>query len=119
RRADIIHTGDTFVSAGYPFIDASSGGTSEGFLRACDRVIGMAQPTTRIIPGHGPVSDRGKVRVFRDMIATIRDRVRKQVAGHKSLADIQAAKPTADFDPAWGNFFIKGSQVVETLFAEI
>jgi cyclase len=119
RKADVIHTGDTFVSAGYPFIDASSGGSSEGFVRACDRVMELAQPTTRIIPGHGPISDKGKVRVFRDMMTTIRDRVRKQAAAHKSLADIQASKPTADFDTVWGNFFIQGSQVVETLFAEI
>jgi glyoxylase-like metal-dependent hydrolase (beta-lactamase superfamily II) len=119
RKANVIHTGDTFVSAGYPFVDLSSGGTSDGVFQACDRVLAMAQPKTRIIPGHGPVSDAAKVKAFRGMLWTIRDRVRKQVVDHKSLADIQAAKLTADFDGAWGNFFIKGSQLVETFFTEL
>jgi cyclase len=119
RKSNIIHTGDTFLSAGYPFVDLWSGGSSDGILRACDRVMAMAQPTTRIIPGHGPLSDTTKVKSFRDMLATIRERVRKQVADHKTLADVQAAKPTADYDATWGNYFIQGSQLVETLYVEL
>ncbi len=86
---------------------------------SCDRVITMAQPATRIIPGHGPLSDGIKVKSFRDMLATIRERVRKQVTDHRALADAQAAKVTADYDATWGNFFITGAQLIETLYIEL
>ena len=34
----------------------------------------------------------------------------------KTLAEIQAAKPTADFDPAWGNGFLKPQPWVEMVW---
>ncbi len=118
RKANVIHTGDTYVSAGYPFIDASSGGSVEGFVRAADRVLGMANAATHIIPGHGPVSDRAKLKSWRDMVVTIRDRVKKLAAAGKSLADVQAAKPTAEFDATWGKAFITGPMLVEAIYKE-
>lgn len=115
--ANVIHTGDTYVSAGYPLVDLSSGGHIDGFVRAADRVLAMANATTRIIPGHGPVSDRAGLAIWRDMVVTIRDRVRKLMAQHRSLAEVQAAKPTADFDPKWQTGqFIQGTQLVQMIY---
>jgi glyoxylase-like metal-dependent hydrolase (beta-lactamase superfamily II) len=119
KKANVIHTGDTFLSGGYPFIDLSSGGTVDGFVRAADRVLAIAQPTTRIIPGHGPVADKAKVKAFRDMVATVRDRVKKLVAEGKSLEAVRATKPTAEFDAAWGGAFIRGPQFVETVYQDL
>lgn len=119
HKANVIHTGDTYFSNGYPFIDLSSGGSSEGYLKAADRVLGLARADTRIIPGHGAVSDRGKLKIFRDMIATLRGRVQKLVAAGKSLADVKAAKPTADYDAVWGKGFMSGDMFTETLYTEL
>ncbi|MDB4966988.1 MAG: Beta-lactamase domain protein [Myxococcales bacterium] len=119
RKDNVLHMGDTYFSSGYPFIDLSSGGTVEGYIRAADRALAMAQPTTRIIPGHGAVTDRNKLKQFRDMIVAIRDRVKKLVAEGKTLEQVQAAKPTAEFDAAWGAFFIKPAQMVETVFEDL
>lgn len=119
KKANVVHMGDTFFSVGYPFIDAGSGGNSEGIVKAADRVLAFAQPTTKIIPGHGPVVDREKLRVYRDMLATIRDRIKKLAAAGKTLEQVQAAKPTAEFDAAWGGGFIKPGQLVETIYKEM
>jgi glyoxylase-like metal-dependent hydrolase (beta-lactamase superfamily II) len=119
KKANVLHTGDTFTSAGYPFIDVDSGGTSLGFVQAADKMLAVAQPTTRYIPGHGPVSDRAKLKSWRDMNATVRERVAKLAAQGKTLAEVQAAKPTAEFDAAWGHAFIKPSVLVETIYKEV
>lgn len=119
HKANVIHTGDTYFSNGYPFIDLSSGGSSEGYVKAADRVLGMATADTRIIPGHGAVADRAKLKAFRDMIVTLRGRVQKLVAAGKSLADVKAAKPTADYDAAWGKGFMSGEMFTETLYNEL
>ena len=111
--------GDTFFSNGYPFIDLSSGGGIEGYVRAADRVLAMAQTSTKIIPGHGPVADKAKLKVWRDMLVTIRDLVQKLVSAGKSLADVQAAKPTAEYDAVWGTLFIKPAQLVETVYKDL
>jgi cyclase len=50
RKANIIHSGDTFMSAGYPFIDLSSGGTIEGFIHAADHMLASARPIPATYP---------------------------------------------------------------------
>ncbi len=119
KKANVLHMGDTYFSTGYPFIDLGSGGSVDGYVKAADRALAMAQPSTKIIPGHGPVTDREKLRAFRDMIATIRDRINKLVAAGKTLAEVQAARPSADYDATWGNAFIRGPQLVETIYKEV
>jgi hypothetical protein len=36
------------------------------------------------------------------MLAAVRDRVQKLKAAGRSLADVQQAKPSAEFDAEWG-----------------
>lgn len=115
KKANVIHMGDTYVT-GFPFVDLSSGGNIEGFIRAADRAMALGNAATRFVPGHGVVADRAQLTAFRDMLVTIRDRVHKLMAAGKSLAEIQAARPTAEFDARWGTEFINGKQLVETIY---
>jgi hypothetical protein len=57
---------------------------------------------TKIVPGHGPLGNRASLDAFEHMLTTVRDEVKKLKASGKSLAEVQAAKPTAAFDAAWG-----------------
>jgi glyoxylase-like metal-dependent hydrolase (beta-lactamase superfamily II) len=57
KSANVIHTGDTFFNTMYPFIDGSSGGSVKGVIDATDYVLSLANETTKIIPGHGPLAD--------------------------------------------------------------
>ncbi|MCU1277101.1 MAG: fold metallo-hydrolase [bacterium] len=119
KKANVVHMGDTYTSMGYPFIDLSSGGSVEGLIKAADRALALAQPTTKIIPGHGPIGDREKLKSYRDMIVTIRDRIKKLAAAGKTLAEVQAAKPSAEYDAAWGGAFISGTQLVDTIYKDV
>ncbi len=111
-RANVIHMGDLYMNGFYPFIDVASGGKVDGVVAAADKVLAMANDQTKIIPGHGPLATRATLKVYRDMIATIRDRIRSQLTAGKSLAEIQAAAPTKEFDATWGNGFMKADQFV-------
>ena len=105
--ADILHTGDTFWNGVYPFIDYSTGGSIDGSIRAADANLAMTTDRTIIIPGHGrPVSNRGELQAFRDMLVDIRDTVAALKHQGRSLDEIVAAKPTAAYDAKWGQFVI-------------
>jgi cyclase len=97
KKANVIHMGDTLVG-GYPIVDSGSGGQLDGFVAAADQVLAIADDATKIIPGHGPVMTKADLKDWRDMIVTVRARVAKLVAQKKTLAEVQAAKPTAEFD---------------------
>ena len=98
RRANVIHMGDTFHNAGLPFVDLSSGGSLQGIIDAADRVIAMSNAETKIIPGHGPLADRARLRVYRDMVVALRDRIRAEIAAGKTVDQILAAKITAQYE---------------------
>jgi glyoxylase-like metal-dependent hydrolase (beta-lactamase superfamily II) len=97
-RHDIIAAGDIFRSVGYPYVDLASGGTLAGILEGLSEIVDRAGPATRIIPGHGPIVDRDAVLAQRDLILAVRAKVAKLVEQGKSVDDVVAAHPTAEFD---------------------
>jgi len=110
RRADVIHMGDLYFNGMYPFIDVASGGSFAGMIVAADRALALAGEKTRVIPGHGPVGGRAELRAYRDMLVTVRDRLKPLVQAGKTPAEVAAAKPTADLDAKWGQGFLKPEQ---------
>jgi glyoxylase-like metal-dependent hydrolase (beta-lactamase superfamily II) len=119
NKIDVVHMGDCFVSAGYPFVDLSSGGSLPGFVEAADLVLARAKDSTRIIPGHGPVVGKAKLKEWRDMVAAVVAKVRKGVADHQTLEQIKASKPTAEFDATWAKGFIKPDMLVEAAYQSL
>ena len=115
-KADVIHSGDIVWNGLYPFIDIASGGSVEGTVAACDLMLKMSTPGTRIIAGHGPsVVTPAEVRAFRDMLATILARVKALVEQGRSLEQIKEAKVSAEFDEKWGKGFLKPDRFVESI----
>jgi len=100
-KANVVHTGDVFVSAGFPFVDLSSGGSIDGIIRATERIMVTTNAQTKIIPGHGPLTDRGRVKEYHDMLYVLRDRMRKEIAAKHTIEQVLASKITAEYDAAW------------------
>ena len=112
-KSDVIHMGDVFFNGMYPFIDASSGGSIDGMVAACDQGLALANDKTKIIPGHGPLGDRAQLKEYRDMLATIAARIKPLVAAGRSVEQVVAAKPTAGFDEKFGKGFVPPDKFVE------
>ena len=110
---NVIHAGDIFFNGMYPMIDMSTKGNITGMIAAANKTLSLADSQTKIIPGHGPMSDRVMLEQYRDMMVTVHDRVLKLKQGGKSADEAVAAKPTADLDATWGkgsignDFFVK------------
>ncbi len=105
--ADILHAGDTYWNGIYPFIDYSTGGNIEGMLKATEANLAATADSTIVIPGHGnPLSNRAELHAYHDMLIAIHENVSKLKQQGRSLDEIIAAKPTADYDAMWGQFVI-------------
>jgi glyoxylase-like metal-dependent hydrolase (beta-lactamase superfamily II) len=116
KKANVIHAGDTFMNGFYPFIDLDSGGSIDGVIAAADKILSMSDANTKIIPGHGPLASASDLREYRRMLVGCRDAVKKLVAAGRTLDQVKAAKPTADFDGKWGGGFMKPDQWVTQLY---
>jgi glyoxylase-like metal-dependent hydrolase (beta-lactamase superfamily II) len=100
--ANVLHMGDVFFNGFYPFIDAGTGGNINGMVHGAERAMKLVNARTKVVPGHGPLGDRAALNRYRTMLASVRDRVQKLKSAGKTLEEVQAAKPTAEFDEAWG-----------------
>lgn len=118
-KADVLHMGDVFFNGLYPFIDVESGGSIDGMIGGVERGLALAGPKTKVIPGHGPLSDRQGLLAFRDMLVGVRDRVATLIHEGKSRDEIVAAKPTAEFDAVWGKGFLSPDRFVGIVCASM
>ena len=119
RDANVIHMGDTYFNGMYPFVDLSSGGSVEGMLGAVNLGLGLANDRTKIIPGHGPLSNRAELRRYRNMLATVIERVGAEHKAGRSREETIAAKPTRDLDGAWARGFIKPDDFVASVYESL
>ncbi|HKM66287.1 MAG TPA: MBL fold metallo-hydrolase [Candidatus Acidoferrum sp.] len=114
--ADVFHTGDTFWNRYYPFIDYSTGGSIDGQIRAAEANIAKVTDKTIVIPGHGAVSGKADLILFRDVLADIREKVAALKKQGKSLQEIIAAKPSARTDAEWGQGFMNPARFLALVY---
>ena len=108
RGSDVIAAGDIYLTTSYPIIDVKRGGTINGVIAGLNRILDMSiaefrtEGGTLVIPGHGRISDSADVAYYRDMVTIIRDRIAGMATQGMTLAQVRAAKPTADYDGRYG-----------------
>ena len=125
RRSDVIATGDVFTPGRYPSIDVARGGSVQGLIRALTEILALAVPEafaeggTKMIPGHGRVSEETDVAEFRDMVVIVRDRIQDLVAKKMTLEQIKAAKPSRDYDAEYGASAADADRFVESIYRSL
>jgi len=101
RHANVMHVGDVPASIRYPNIGVDDGGSVDGMIAAGRQVMKIANENTKLIPGHlGPVVGFKEIQQQIDMFITVRDRIMTAIKAGKTLQEVVASKPTADFDEA-------------------
>lgn len=114
KKSNILHLGDLYFNkVTLPFIDLNSGGSARGLLAAIDRALTIANDSTKIIPGHGPMASRADLVAYRDMLVSVIGAVEAGIRDGKPLAAIQASKPAARWEVEGG--FISGDSFVATV----
>lgn len=107
EKANVLHTGDVYFNGFYPFIDVEHGGSLLGMAQAAAALLEKIDAHTVIIPGHGPASNKTELQAYADMLATMSKRIAKLKAAGKTIDEIVASRPSADFDKEWGDGFMK------------
>lgn len=115
RHSNVIHMGDLFFNGRYPFIDLSTGGSVNGLIRAVRKALLLCDRNTKVIPGHGPITDRAGLDQYLDMLVAIRDSIAHDIKAGKTLDAVIAAKPTHAFDRS----YVEGSLMKKAQFVGI
>ena len=115
ERANVLYLGNAFTTDGYPSIDPARGGSVDGMIAEADKFL-QFPATMQIVPGRGPVSNVAGLRAYRGMLAAVRERVQPMVAAGRTLAEVQASRPTADQDGRWGRGPVPAAAFVASVY---
>ena len=113
--ANVVHMGDQYVSAGFPYVDFGSGGNVDGYIATQQAVLAQAKPDTKIIPGHGPLATVDMLRDYNAMLVESVALVRKGMAEGKTLDQLRAdglPEKWAEFGKGW----ITAVRWIETIY---
>lgn len=92
---EVLHTGDLFFNGSYPNIDLEAGGSVREWAATLERVLAL--DFERVIPGHGPVTDRAGLERYRDFMAELAQIAEQAAQRGQSLDDfLDAAELTQD-----------------------
>ena len=119
KNSNVVHMGDTYFNGMYPFIDVDTGGTIEGLIAVVDSVLALSNEDTRIIPGHGQLSNREELLAYRSMLDTVRLRVDSLIAQGQSQEEVVAAKVTQDLDAQWGGGFMNPDRWIGLVYRSL
>ena len=116
--ANVIHTGDILFHGMFPFIDLDSGGNVDGYIAAQKKILEMADDDTRIVPGHGALTDKSGLKTDVEVLVESRNLVQALIDEGMSVDDVVAANPLAKFD-AYSWQFITTERITRTIYRSL
>ena len=118
-QANVIHTGDLEFHEMFPFIDLNNGGSVDGYLAAQEKIWSMADSETKIIPGHGELTDKAGMRTDIDMLKGSQARVRTLFEQGMTEDEVVAANPLADYHDVYNWRFITTESLTRTIYQDM
>lgn len=116
RGSNVVHMGDHFFNGLYPYVDLSSGGDVEGYIKNIETVLGGLQDGVKIIPGHGPLADKEDLKVFLAMLKEATGIVKQAVADGQTLQQVLAKGLPENITGKWGGGFLSTDKWLEILY---
>ena len=114
--SNVIHMGDMYFNGLYPYVDLDAGGSMQGMVAAADLALSMADESTRIIPGHGPLGVTEDLKGYRDFLIKAGANVQELIDKNMDLQQIIAAEPTREWDETLGKTWITPAQFVTFIY---
>jgi len=119
--SNVLHLGDTYFSNRYPYIDLSSGGGINGYITAAKAGSMLIDEDTKIIPGHGKLSNASEYKTFLKMLIEIKSNVETEIAKGKTedeVANMSSITKTFD-DLGYGTGWINSETFRRTVYKSL
>ena len=119
RHANVIHMGDLYFEGLYPYIGIYSGGSIKGMIKVIRQILPMIDENTKVVPGHGPLSNKARLQRYVSMLTAIRDNVSRLMQKGLTMEKVITEKPTQVFDEKWGKGFLPPDQFAKLVYMDL
>jgi glyoxylase-like metal-dependent hydrolase (beta-lactamase superfamily II) len=113
--SNVVHMGDQFFAARFPFVDIDSGGDVQGLIDDVGKVIKEMPADIRIIPGHGEVSTLKELKEYHAMLLETTATVRRAMTAGQTVDQAKAAG-LLDTWSSWSHDFVTKDRWIETIY---
>jgi glyoxylase-like metal-dependent hydrolase (beta-lactamase superfamily II) len=113
--SNVVHLGDDFFTARFPFVDLTSGGSVQGMINNVGTLITTIPSDAKLIPGHGPVSTLEDLKAYHTMLVETSKIVQDAMKKGMTLEQIKQAGHPEKYKEA-GSGFIKTDVWIETVY---
>lgn len=111
---NVVHMGDMMFEGRFPFIDLNNGGSVRGYIANVAYVLSQIDDQTKVVPGHGKLTDKAGLERFHQMMENTLALVEQQQA--KGLTNEQiVAAGLGDEWKSWNWNFITEERWINTL----
>jgi cyclase len=97
-QSNVLVAGDVLQPGRLPMLDFPTGGWIGGMQEAHRTLLRIANDTTKIVPGSGPVVTKAGVQASLDILTKLRDQLVKLIKQGKGPQDLIDAKALKDFE---------------------
>ncbi|WP_298498276.1 MBL fold metallo-hydrolase [uncultured Algibacter sp.] len=120
-KSNVLHTGDTYFCKRYPYIDLNSGGSVNGYIQAIKSALILIDDNTKIIPGHGNLSNKEEYETFLYMLETLKRKVETEISEGKTEEEVALnSSLTKTYDDLnYGCCFISSEKMRRTLYKSL
>ena len=119
--SNVLHTGDTYFNGRYPYIDLNSGGSVNGYIEAVKSALILIDDNTKIIPGHGNLSNKKEYESFLEMLVTLKASILNEIENGKTeenvVSNTSLTKIYDDLD--YGCCFISSEKIRRILYKSL
>ncbi|KAA5827794.1 MBL fold metallo-hydrolase [Algibacter amylolyticus] len=117
-KSNVLHTGDTFFNERYPYIDLNSGGSINGYINAVKSALILIDEETKIIPGHGNLSNKAEYSTFLNMMESLKSTIEIEISQGKTEDEVAANSAlTKTYDDLnYGCCFISSEKIRRTFY---
>ncbi len=119
QNANVIHTGDTLFNGMFPYIDINNGGSVDGYIAAQQKILGMSNEQTKIIPGHGPLADKKQLKQALDMLVGAKKLINTLIKKGKTEDEVVKANPLEKYHAKWNWGFITTEKMTRQVFKSL
>ncbi|WP_347922995.1 MBL fold metallo-hydrolase [Pontimicrobium sp. SW4] len=119
--SNVLHTGDNYFHKRYPYIDVNSGGSIDGYIKAVKMALMVIDENTKIIPGHGDLSNKAEYASFLEMLIKLRANVQAEIDKSKTEAEVVSntaiTKQYDDLNYSWS--FINSEKIRRAIYKSL
>ncbi|MDG1857609.1 MAG: hypothetical protein P8I94_00815, partial [Emcibacteraceae bacterium] len=114
-----IHMGDTMFNEAYPYVDVPGGGSWKGLKIVAKSTLANIDDDTKIIPGHGPLTDKVGLQTYYDVLLDIDSLLRPLAERGLSLDEVKKIDPLEKYNSAYGNGFMSPDDFISIVYMDI